>query len=121
MHTCSRVVVVSGHDRQNKAVRRLDKAQTSPHGNRFTLDWLTPGYDPSRRSLAEIKRAIAQADFVLVSPRLGKILRGAAITEARRIGTIVVQINGAGTGLTGVLRQAAAAVDNHFATAAVAS
>ncbi len=106
-----KVVVVAGNERQSKAAQNLPQEARSPDGYRFEITWLAAGYHPTRRILTDISTAVARADVVLVSPRLGKIVRSTAIAEARRTGVAWVQIHGAGTGIAGVCRQAADAVD----------
>lgn len=112
MHTlCLRVVVVSGNERQSKATQRLKNSYESESGHRFAIDWLAAGYDPTRRVLATISIALSTADLLLVSPRVGKIIRAHAISEARRNEIEIVQLIGSGTGVSGVVRESGRAVD----------
>lgn len=110
--TCTRVVVVSGNERQKKSSLRLKPSYTSPNGRQFELEWLAAGYDPTRRALEKIVTAVASADVLLISPRVGKINRAEAIAKARRHGVIIVQLHGSGTGSSGVIREAGHAVDS---------
>lgn len=105
------VVVVAGNERQQKAAQNLHREARSPDGHWFEIVWLAAGYQPSRRVLREISNTVLHADLVLVAPRLGKIVRSAAIAEARRAGVAWDQLHGAGTGISGVYRQAGDAVD----------
>lgn len=111
MNEVFRIVVVAGHERQHKTAQNLPQGACSPDGHGFEIEWIAAGYQPSRRVLGEISTAVARADAVLVSPRLGKIVRSTAIAEARRTGVVWVQLHGAGTGMSGVCRQAADVVD----------
>jgi len=106
-----RIVVVAGHERQRKSAQNLPQGACSPDGHGFGITWVAAGYQPSRRVLREIRKSVLHADLVLVAPRLGKIVRSAAIAEARRAGVAWDQLHGAGTGISGVYRQAGDAVD----------
>ncbi len=106
-----RVLVLAGNDRQKTSVKRFRGEHFSPNGSAFILEWEAAGYDPTRRALDVVEKAIDGTDLVLVSPRLSSILRRHAITYARRRGVVVVQLRGAGTGGTGVLRAAGDEVD----------
>jgi hypothetical protein len=111
--TTLRVVALAGHERQRKVAERLRGRYDSPAGRSFDFAWVPIGYDPNARNIAVIDKIIASADLVLIAPRCSTILRGHAFKQARRHSKVVVQLVGAGTGATGLLRAAGAAVDTY--------
>lgn len=111
--TILRVVALAGHDRQRKVAKRLRGRHDSPAGRSFDFTWLPIGYDSTARNIAVIEQIVASADLVLIAPRCSTILRGYAFKQARLHSKVVVQLLGAGTGATGLLRAAGAAVDTY--------
>lgn len=111
--TILRVVALAGHDRQRKVAERLRGRHDSPAGRSFDFAWVPIGYDPTARNIALIEQIVAAADLVLIAPRVSTILRGHAFKEARRHSVVIVQLVGAGTGATGLLRAAGTAVDTY--------
>lgn len=107
-----RVLALAGNARQQSASARVSGLHVTSGGSTFSLDWNPAGFEPTHRVLALVERAIDAADILLVSPRLGTIIRRHAIAYARRHGVVVVQLVGSGTGQTGVLRAAGEAADD---------
>lgn len=121
--TCplTRVLVLAGNERQGPTARNVSGPHTSDGGHDFHLMWITPGYEPSHRSLEQIRQAVAESEILLVSPRMGKIQRRAALEAARRHGVVIVQLLGSGTGASGVARSAGDAVDRYVTDTLAAS